>query len=181
MAKLVSKTYGEALFAVAMEEDRLDSFYEAVKVLAELLAEHEEFGKLMNHPKVSGEEKIKILEETFSKKIPDEILGLFCLLVEKGHADQMIPVCAYFIQMVKKEKRIGEATVTSAVELSASQKDKVCQKLLETTGYQTLEIEYRVDAALIGGMVIRIGDRVVDSSVQTKLRNLAKDLRTVQV
>ncbi|MDE7277421.1 MAG: F0F1 ATP synthase subunit delta, partial [Lachnospiraceae bacterium] len=58
---------------------------------------------------------------------------------------------------------------------------KVEQRLLDTTDYKSMEIHYRQDAALIGGMVIRIGDRVVDSSISTKLNELQKDLLKVQI
>ena len=62
MAKLVSKTYGDALFAVALEENRMDEFFEAVKVVADILRTNDEFCKLMNHPKITKEEKVKIVE-----------------------------------------------------------------------------------------------------------------------
>lgn len=181
MAKLVSKTYGDALFATAMEEDKLDLFYEAAQLVLSLLREYEDFCKLMVHPKVAKEEKVKVLEETFADKIPREILGMFTLLVSKGHAGEMTSVCEHFIKLVKEQKKIGEAFVTTAIDLSKAQKAKIEQKLLETTGYKSLEMQYKVDAALIGGMVIRIGDRVVDSSIQTKLQYLSKNLRNVQV
>ena len=60
-------------------------------------------------------------------------------------------------------------------------KEKVEKKLLETTQYETFEMNYVVDESLIGGMVIRIGDRVVDSSIKTKLYNLSRELRNIQV
>ena len=62
MAKLVSKTYGDALFALAQEENRLDEFFEAAKDVSEILSANEDFGKLMNHPKLTKEEKAKIIE-----------------------------------------------------------------------------------------------------------------------
>ncbi len=181
MAKLVSKTYGDALFLAAKEADELDSFYEAIQLVVNLLREHSEFGKLLVHPKISKEEKVKVLAETFENRIPKEILGMLILLVGKGHADEMIPACEYFVGLVKQEKKIGEAFVTTAITLSEAQKRKIEQKLLETTGYRALEMQYKVDAALIGGMVIRIGDRVVDSSIKTKLQKLSKELREVPV
>ena len=181
MAKLVSKTYGDALFAVALESNRMDEFFEAVKVVAEILHENMEFGKLMNHPKIMKEDKVKIVEETFGKKIPDEMVGIMVLMVTKGRANEILPVIDYFVDLVKEEKKIGKADVTSAVELSAEQKAKVEKKLLETTAYKTFEMNYVVDESLIGGMVIRIGDRVVDSSIKTKLYNLSRELRNIQV
>ena len=181
MAKLVSKTYGDALFAVALEENRMDEFFEAVKVVSDILRTNEDFGKLMNHPKIMKEDKVKIVEETFEGQIPKEIVGIMTLLVTKGRAAEMISVFDYFINLVKEEKKIGKADVTTAVSLSDAQRKKVEQKLLDTTEYETFEMNYSVDESLIGGMVIRIGDRVVDSSIKTKLYELTRELRNVQI
>ena len=71
--------------------------------------------------------------------------------------------------------------MTTAVPLKDSQCKEVEKKLLDTTRYKSMEISYDVDASLIGGMVIRIGDRVVDSSIRTKLSELQKDLLKVQI
>ena len=181
MAKLVSKTYGDALFAVALESNRMDEFFEAVKVVADILRTNEDFGKLMNHPKIMKEDKVKIVEETFGGRIPKEIVGIMTLLVTKGHAAEMISVFDYFINLVKEEKKIGKAHVITAIPLDDKQKEKVEQKLLDTTKYETFEMNYVVDESLIGGMVIRIGDRVIDSSIKTKLCDLTRELRSVQV
>ena len=181
MAKLVSKTYGDALFAVALEENRMDEFFEAVKVVADILRTNEDFGKLMNHPKIMKEDKVKIVEETFGGNIPREIVGIMTLLVTKGRAEAILSVFDYFIALVKEEKKIGSASVATAVALTDAQKAKVEQKLLDTTKYESFEMNYSVDESLIGGMVIRIGDRVVDSSIKTKLYELSRDLRKVQI
>ena len=181
MAKLVSKTYGDALFEVASEEKRLDEFFEAAKVVVDILHTNNEFGKLMNHPKIIKEDKVKMVEEAFGANVPKEIVGIMTLLVAKGHAEEMLSVFEYFIDLVKEEKKIGKAYVTTAVELDAVQKEKVEQRLLDTTKYKSFEMNYLVDASLIGGMVIRIGDRVVDSSVKTKLYDLTRELRNVQI
>ena len=181
MAKLVSKTYGDALFAVAVEENRMDEFLEAAVGLSEILSTNKDFSELMNHPKIMKEDKIKIVEETFATRVPKELLGLMTLMVEKGRANEIQAVFDYFIMLVKEEKKIGQAVVTTAVELRDTQKEQVTKKLLETTKYESFEMHYEVDESLIGGMVIRIGDRVVDSSIKTKLNNLSRELRNIQV
>lgn len=181
MAKLVSKTYGDALFAVAVEENRMDEFFEAVLGLLEILRTNEDFSKLMNHPKIMTEDKVKIVEETFADRIPKELVGLMTIMVEKGRADEILSVFDYFVVLVKEKKKIGKADVTTAIDLSETQKKNVEKKLLETTKYEKLEMCYQVDESLIGGMVIRIGDRVVDSSIKTKLYNLSRELKNVQV
>ena len=71
--------------------------------------------------------------------------------------------------------------MTSAMELSGAQKAAVEKRLLETTKYVKFEMHYDVDAELIGGMVIRVGDRVVDSSIRTKLEDMKKQLLNIQL
>ena len=181
MAKLVSKTYGDALFAVALEEGRMDEFYEAVSGMAEILRTSEELRKLMNHPKIMKEDKVKIVDETFGGRVPKEVLGLMSVMITKGRAGELLSVFDYFVDLVKEEKKIGKADITTAIALSEGQKQQVEQKLLDTTKYETFEMSYHVDESLIGGMVIRIGDRVVDSSIKTKLYDLSRQLRNIQV
>lgn len=181
MAKLVSKTYGDALFSVAVEENRVDAFAEEAKGLATVFSENQDLQKLMDNPKIIKEDKIKLIEETFTSHVSKEIIGLIALLISKGHSKDISSVFDYFIALVKEEKKIGTAFVTTAVELADAQKSAVEKRLLETTRYETFEMNYSVDESLIGGMIIRIGDRVVDSSIKTKLYELSKQLRSIQI
>ena len=85
MAKLVSKTYGDALFEVALEKNQLDEFLDEVKAAQTAIEENKELFKLMSHPKIVKEEKVKIVEDIFAEKISAEFVGLLRLIVEKGH------------------------------------------------------------------------------------------------
>ena len=80
-----------------------------------------------------------------------------------------------------EEKKIGIAYVTTPMEVTDAQKKQIEDRLLETTAYQSFRMHYAVDADLIGGMVIRIGDRVVDSSVRTKISELSRELSKIQL
>ena len=181
MAKLVSKTYGDALFEVAVESGQLDVYWDEAKAVKTAMDENPELFKLMGHPKIVKEEKVKIIEDIFAGQISGELVGLLRMIVEKGHFDEMDSVLDYFDDRVKEFKNIGTAYVTTAMELSDAQKAAVEKRLLETTKYVKFEMHYAVDSALIGGMVIRIGDRVVDSSVRTKLYDLTRELSKIQL
>lgn len=181
MAKLVSKTYGDALFEVAVEEGAIDSMMEEVEAVQGVLQENEEYVKLLSHPKIPVEEKNSIMKEAFDGKISNELMGLFSTVVEKGRFSEIEGILAYFLEEVRECKKIGTADVISAKELSQEERASVEKKLLETTSYESFRMNYRVDASLIGGMMIRIGDRVVDSSIRTKLNNMAKDLSKLQI
>lgn len=176
MAKLVSKTYGEALFDLAVEEGQLDVVEEEVQLLLATCDENEDFIKLLNHPKITREEKVKVVETVFKDRLSQTMTGFLVLVVEKGRNDELESILKYFLERVREYKNIGVAKVTSAVPLSEEQKKSVEQRLLETTKYVSFEMDYAVDESLIGGLVIRIGDRVVDSSIRTRIDRMAKTL-----
>lgn len=181
MAKLVSLTYGEALFEVALEKDTLDQTFEEIKFVKEALTSNKEFIQLLNHPKISKEEKVSVIESIFRNKVSEDVTGFLVIIVEKERYDKIDEILSYFIAKVKEYKKIGVATVTSATELTEEQRDSILTKLLQTTKYVQFEIDYIIDPSLIGGVVIQIGDRVVDGSIKTKLAHLARNLQKIQV
>lgn len=181
MAKLISKTYGDALFSLAVEEDKVDVLLEEIEQLQNILRENQDFDRLMEHPKINKEEKLSVAQTVFKGRISDELLGFLTIIISKDRYQDMDEILSYFIDEVKRYKGIGIATVTTAVPLKEGQCEKIEQKLLDTTEYKTMEMHYQTDASLIGGMVIRIGDRVVDSSISTKLNELQRELLQVQI
>jgi F-type H+-transporting ATPase subunit delta len=161
---------------VALENNTLDTTLEEVLFVKQTFLENEDLSRLLQHPNIEKEEKIKVLESIYKGKVSDEITGLMVMMVTKGHQKDFLSVFDYVIDAIKEEKGIGVAYVTSAVSLSKQQQEKIEQKLLETTKYQEIEGVYRVDSSLIGGLVIRIQDTVVDSSLRTQIAKLSKSL-----
>ena len=181
MAKLVSKVYGDALFEAACEAKRMDEMFEEVKVLQQILVENPDLQKMLDNPKVIREDKESVIETVFRNRVSNEIVELMKLMIAKGRYSSIDSVFDHFIGLVKEAKKIGVAYVTTASEINEAQKEAIQKKLLETTAYESFEMNYKVDESLIGGMVIRIGDRVVDSSIKTKLYELSRSLRKIQV
>ena len=83
MAKLISKTYGDALFELAVEEDKVDALLEEIGQLQQVLSENGEFGRLMNHPKIIKEEKIQVAKNVFGGRLSDELLGFLIIIISK--------------------------------------------------------------------------------------------------
>lgn len=181
MAKLVSKVYGDALFETAMEKDEMDTLYEEVSALVPILKDNPELLTLLGNPQIVKEEKVAIIHRVFDHRVSEDLMGFLAIIVDKNRQSDMIPIFEYFIERVKEFKRIGSAHVTSAIELSAVQKSDLEKKLLEITSYVEFEMHYEVDPSLLGGMVIRIGDHVVDSSIKTRLYGLKKELSALQL
>ncbi|MCI6857811.1 MAG: F0F1 ATP synthase subunit delta [Eubacterium sp.] len=181
MAKRVSSIYGDALFELAIEEERVDDFYEEVKGIAQILEENKELLSLLAHPEINKEEKIAIVKDVFTGNVSEEITGFLCIIVEKDRYNDIPAILAHFIERAKEYKKIGTASVTSATELSSVQKKKLEQRLLETTRYTSFEVEYHVDPSILGGLVIRIRNRVMDSSLKTQIEKLGKGLSKISL
>ena len=176
MAKLVSKTYGEALFELAVEEGREDSLLEEIMALKKILKENPDFEKLMNHPKILKEDKLAVLDRVFKGELSDELTGFLRIIVTKDRYKEIDAILEYIILEIKKKKGIGIAYVTTAVPLNEAKQKEVEQKLLATTAFEKMEMHFQVEEELIGGMIIQIGDRVVDSSIRTKLYEMRRQL-----
>ena len=181
MAKLVTKTYADALFQLAVEENRVDELYEEVTQLQKILEENPDLAKVMSHPSVDKNEKLAAIKNIFTGRVSGEVCGLLFQIVEKGRYEEIDGILACFTDEVKAYKKIGVATVLTPTALTDAQKKRIEQKLLDTTDFVKMEIDYRIDESLIGGMRIRIGDKVIDSSISTKINELAKSLRRIQI
>ena len=181
MAKLISKTYGDALLEIANEEKKVDLLLEEVTAVMAVLKDNPEFSKLMNNPRISVDEKQTVMSNVFEGRISNELMGFFSMIVNKGRYDHIDEILTYFQDEVKKIKGIGVAYVTTPLELSDTQKKNVEKKLLETAGFKQMEMHYDIDTELVGGMRIRIGDRVVDSSIHTKILKMQQDMMKVMV
>ena len=181
MAKLISKTYGEALYELAVEENKVDVLLEEASMVKEILISNNELEQFMNHPQITKDEKVNLIENSFKGRVLDELTGFLTIIVERSRFSEVIEIFDYFIDAIKELKSIGTAYVTTPMVLDEIQKAIIVEKLLKTTKYEKMEMNYAIDASLIGGMVVRIGDRVVDSSIKSKLSELTRDLQKIQI
>lgn len=180
MAKLVSKVYGDALFSLAVEEEKLDSLWDEVKAVRSAVLSNPEFLEVMCHPEMTQDKKLKLLEEIFGGQ-SDDIKGFLNVLVRKGRFGEIISVLDYFDERAKEYKKIGVVDVAAPLPLSDSQKTEIENRLLQVTGYETLEMHYRLEESLLGGMVIRIGDRILDNSIRAKIDAMSRELSKVKL
>lgn len=183
MARLVSKTYGEALFDIAMEAggEKPVELLTEITLVRKVLEENPGFDELMKHPGVPKQEKLQVAEDVFRGRTSDELASFLNIIISKERYGELPAIFDYFTAKVKELQKIGIAYVTTAIDISDEEKKAIENRLLETSGYRKMEMHYSVDPDLIGGMIIRIGDRVVDSTIRTKLDQLTKQLLQIQL
>lgn len=181
MAKLAADVYGEALFGLAREKEIIDGIMEELTGLGQAFSENPDFARVMEHPDIGRDEKLLVLSNVFQGRICEELLGFLKIVINKGRYSALDGIFERYTQLYKEYHRIGVAYVTSAETLLPQQKERIEKRLLQTTSFLKMEMHYEVEKALIGGIVIRIGDRVVDSSIRTKLDQLQRQLLHVQL
>lgn len=181
MAKVAALTYGEALFELALEKNTLNTMAQEAALVKQAIMQNLDLVKLLVHPQISKEEKIQVIETIFRGKVSDDLTGFLVLIVEKDRAAGIVEILNSFLDRAREHEKIGVVFVTSAVTLTQQQKQKVETKLLAVTDYVKLEMNYTIDSSLIGGMVIRIGDRIVDNSIRTKLLSMKQGLLKVSL
>jgi F-type H+-transporting ATPase subunit delta len=176
MAELIEKTYGQALFDLSLEEDKINAYADEMQIIKNAIAENPDLLVLLNHPQISRENKIEVMKNCLDGRASDSVTGFFVTVIQAGRQQYIPGMIDYFLDAVRKYQHIGVADVTSACALSDAQKAAVEKRLLETTDNVAYKIRYQVDPELIGGMVIRIGDKVADNSIRTRLNTLTKAL-----
>jgi len=181
MAKLISKTYGDALFDAVMEQNKVEEVLSDVKELKKVLKNSPDLKDYLNNTSVPEEHKTEAVAELFEGRADDITVGFLMTVIRKGRFGEIDKTLDYFIERVKEYKKIGVAYVTSAVSLNEDEKKQIEQKLLSVTDYSEFEINYTIDPAIIGGLVIRIKDRVFDNSIKNRLDDLSGQLMRIHL
>lgn len=175
MVELIAKRYGTAIYQLAEENNQVETVSKEIAYMKQVLSTEAEFVKVLNHPKVVVEEKISLVESVFKGKISDDVLGLIVLTIRKGRQSHLIDIIDYCEKAIDEHNNILTAMVTSSDKLSKKQQGAMKMRLESLTG-KSVNISYEVDASLIGGVVIRIGDRILDNSIKGKISNMSKTL-----
>lgn len=180
MAKLAAKVYGDALFSLAIEENKLDEMWAEVKSIRRALSENPEFFSIIGHPELPVEKKQAMADEIFDKQSGD-MKAFLHILLQKRRFGEILSIFDYFDEQAKKYRKIGVVDVSTPYPLDDKKKEQIENRLLEVTGYESLEMNYRLDKELLGGIVIRIGDRILDNSIRSKLDDMTRKLGKVRV
>lgn len=170
MAKLVSKTYGEALYEAAQEagEGKAVELMEEIRCVSQVLEQNPQFDGLMKHPGIPKQEKLQIMENVFKGHVSDELAGLLEVVVSKERYKDLPAIFEYFTQRVMEQQRIGVGYVTTAAPLDPARRAAVEGRLLETAGYRSMELHYEVDPSI--KMIVAAEDVVVQNGYVAEAR-----------
>jgi len=165
--------YAVAVLAIAREEGNLDGWAAAVRALGELTAQPAFVQALQGDGMT--DERFQAIVRQVAPGITQMQLNLFRLLRRKSRLTLGPSVASFFQDILDEERGVARAVVTTAVDLDADRRAQLEQRLSAQTGKQ-VSVEARVDPLILGGVVVRIGDRLLDGSTRTRLRHLRGQL-----
>jgi F-type H+-transporting ATPase subunit delta len=168
----IARVYAEALFDVANEKDKLDRVHDELDQFAEAIAGDRELQVFFFSPYFSSAEKREGIERAVSGADP-EFVNFLELLTEKHRMPVIFRIQRQFEERWKEENRKLDVTVTSAVELDPAIVKEVGAQIEEQTG-KSVELSSSVDESILGGLVLQVGNMVLDASIRNRLEKLRK-------
>jgi len=179
MEGVVSERYASALFEVAKRKGVQDQI-ESHLGLAAALFENDMLRRLLASPKVRNEEKMRILKRGLEGVVNPLVLNLLELLLEKKRVSYFPDIRSCYTGILEESKNIARAEVRTAIPLDAEVERKLTAALEKITGKHIL-LEKVVDRSLIGGVLVRIGDELLDSTIRTRLEDMREELLAAKV
>jgi F-type H+-transporting ATPase subunit delta len=171
-----ARRYAEAALEIGRADRTLDAWERDLRQLSAALAD-EQLRTLAEHPAVPFAEKERVIRRVAGDVSP-EALNLVLLMVRRGRPRAIPRMVEHFASLLRRERGVSLAEVRTALPLDDSQRDAVMERLHELTGDE-IEINEMVDESLIGGITVRIGDRLYDASVRNRLERLRARLTAV--
>ena len=170
----IARVYAEALFEVAMERGKLDAIHEQLAQFADAVAENRDLQIFLFSPYFSTAEKRDGMRRAVSGADP-ELLNFLELLVEKHRMPAIVRIRRRFDELWAQENKQLEVRLTSAVELDPEIVSRVRERIERQTD-RKIELSSEVDESIIGGLVLQVGNMVLDASVRSKLERLRKEV-----
>jgi F-type H+-transporting ATPase subunit delta len=169
-----ARVYAEALFDVAKEKGKLDAVRGELAQFADAVDGNRELQVFLFSPYFSSAEKVAGLKRAVSDA-DAELINFLELLIEKQRMPEIFRIRRQLDELWKQENRRIDVTVTSAVTLEPSVVEKVGEEIERQTG-QKVELSSRVDAEILGGIVLQVGNKVLDASIRSRLEKLRKSV-----
>ncbi|MBM7615127.1 F0F1 ATP synthase subunit delta [Alkaliphilus hydrothermalis] len=180
MAELVAKRYAGALYEVAIPLQKQEIFKEELLAILDTLTAHPQFDQLLKSPLIQSQEKKDILTKVFQGKISQEVSNFLYILVDKRRQNHIQEIIHEYKGMVEKAKNMVEAIAITAEAMSKDDLSRLQKKLSLTSG-KTVTIKNEIDGSIIGGVLIKMGDQVIDGTIKNRLAQMKEQLSQIIV
>lgn len=167
----ISLRYAQPLLELALEKGIADDINRDMELLRDSCDVSPELKAILRNPVIRGYKKLSILKAIFTKDVHPLTMSLFDVIDRRNREEILYTLSVEFIRLYKEHRGIAQATVISAVPLNDTSRENLIAKLTEQLG-KKIELTEQVDQALIGGLMIKVGNSLIDNSIRTGLKRL---------
>ncbi|HVF95966.1 MAG TPA: ATP synthase F1 subunit delta [Flavisolibacter sp.] len=170
----VASRYAKSLLDLAVEKGQLEPVYSDMLYLQQVTRQSREFLALLRSPVVKADIKVKAINAVTSGKVSALTTSFIQLMAGKTREAVLPEIITSFVQQYKDSKGIKTVKLTTAVPVSDTVKAEIIAQVKKSAGYDNIELEESIDAAIIGGFVLQVGDKLIDASIAYDLKNIAR-------
>lgn len=168
----VASRYVKSLLGLAVDQNALDAVHNDMRLFTSVCDSNRQFRLMLNNPIIKHDKKRDILEALFKGKVHNLTMAIFDIITKKNREPLLPAIASEFHHAYNDYKGVGQASVTTAVPLDNNLRSEIEQIVKKLSGKKTIEMEEKIDAEMIGGFVLNVGDRQVDASIKNKLKAL---------
>lgn len=172
----VASRYAKSLIELADEKGVLEQVHNDMLLFSKVVSQNRDFELLLTNPVITPDKKLAVLTGIFGGKVQQMTQMFFNIVTSKNRESVLTFIASEFEKQYNELKGIQVVTVRSAVPLAPAQRDALIKQLTAETG-KIIQLKESVDPSLIGGFVLRVGDKQIDNSVKNSLRKLKKDFK----
>jgi F-type H+-transporting ATPase subunit delta len=172
----VAARYAKALFESVVESGDVDAVSKDLETVNQIVQQLPSLISFMENPGVPAADKMELVSKQFDKSVSPWVSRTLKLLVENGRFGVFPQLVQWFTEYLHQHENVTRAEVVTAVELEAELKKRIQKTLESTLGFNRVEIQSRVEPGILGGVIIKVQDRVIDGSYVGRLEEMRKHL-----
>jgi len=179
IGNIVARRYAKALFALGQKqgEKELKAYGQDLANIAGVLESAPELVRVFKNPIFNVDEKKKILKQLFTKIKPSQVVSNFCyLLADKGRLDCLSEIQMYYAKLLDQFEGVVRGEIVTAIKLPDNMKQEIVTKLEKQSGLKVV-LDYNVDQEILGGLMLKVGDKVLDASIRAQLQILKENIK----
>lgn len=173
MQEYLARRYALALYEIGEQKDRIDSILEDLREIVDTIYNNKEFQEVIKHPQISTSRKKEIFSNIYKGRIDDELLSFLILLIEKERILYIDEILIEFERIHLEKNNTVVAQVKTVVPLTEDEKQRLKSRL-ESMYKKNIILNEELDAAIIGGVYVRVGNDAIDGTIKAKLDDMKK-------
>lgn len=178
--KSVARRYAEAFFSIAREAGKIDDYQNELGKIVQTIEEIPDLKEYFAHPLLPAKDKKEVAKQVFGSAVSPLALNFFLLVLDKKRQNYLELIFKQYVDMADESRNIKKAELISAMPISDEDVKTLSENLTRSTG-STIQLDVSIDPSIIGGVKIRMGDKIIDASIAKKLEMLKKSLRTAKI